>query len=69
MGNYYRVVLGKKSVYAERCFAASFIGVDFGIAVDLTGRLPEEQPLQTGGASGRCSIPRRSAGSLAVFNN
>jgi len=42
MKSYYRVMLGRKSVYAEECFAGSFIGVDFGIAEDLTGKLPEE---------------------------
>lgn len=42
MKNYYRVMLGRNSVYAADCFARGFIGVDFGLAVDLTNRLPEE---------------------------
>jgi restriction system protein len=42
MKSYYRVMLGRKSVYADECFAGNFIGVDFGIAEDLTGKLPEE---------------------------
>jgi restriction system protein len=42
MKNYYRVMLGKKSIYAEECFAGNFIGADFGIAQDLTRKLPEE---------------------------
>lgn len=42
MKNYYRVMLGKKSVYAEECFAGNFIGADFGIREDLMGKLPEE---------------------------
>ena len=42
MKNYYRVMLGKKSAYAEQCFAGNFIGADFGIAEDLTHKLPEE---------------------------
>jgi restriction system protein len=42
MRNYFRVMLGKGSVHAEECLAGNFIGVDFGIAEDLTGKLPEE---------------------------
>jgi restriction system protein len=42
MKSYYRVMLGKKSVYAQECFAGNFIGADFGIAEDLTAKLPEE---------------------------
>jgi restriction system protein len=42
MKSYYRVMLGRKSVHAEQCFAENFIGVDFGITEDLTGKLPEE---------------------------
>lgn len=42
MKNYYRVMLGKKSIYAEECFAGNFIGVNFGIIQDLTHNLPEE---------------------------
>jgi restriction system protein len=35
-------MLGKKSVFAEQCLAGNFIGVDFGIAKDLTRDLPDE---------------------------
>jgi len=42
MKNYYRLMLGKKSVFAEQCLAGNFIGVDFGIAKDLTRDLPDE---------------------------
>ncbi len=41
MKNYYRVMLGKKSVHAPECFAGGFIGTDFGINEDLTGKLPD----------------------------
>ena len=42
MRNYYRLMLGRKSVHAEACFAGGFVGTDFGIHRDLTGRLPDE---------------------------
>jgi len=42
MKNYCRVMLGPRSVHAEECFAGNFIGADFEIAEDLTGKLPEE---------------------------
>jgi restriction system protein len=42
MKNYNRIMAGKKSMYAEQCFREGFIGVDFGIALDLTDRLPEK---------------------------
>lgn len=42
MKNYYRVMLGRKSVFAADCFARGFIGVDFGITVDLANKLPDE---------------------------
>jgi restriction system protein len=42
MKNYYRVMLGQKSVYAEECFSGNFIGTDFGINQDLTKKLPDE---------------------------
>jgi restriction system protein len=42
MKNYYRIMLGRKSMYAEQCFAGNFIGVDFGINENLTGKLPNE---------------------------
>jgi restriction system protein len=42
MKNYYRVMLGRKSAFAEQCFAGNFIGADFGIVEDLTQKLPDE---------------------------
>jgi len=42
MKNYYRLMLGRKSIYSEECFAGNFVGVDFEIPQDLTNRLPEE---------------------------
>lgn len=41
MKNCYRVVLGRKNVHAEECFAKGFVGVDFDIDDDLSGKLPE----------------------------
>lgn len=40
--SYYRVMLGRQSAHAAECFAGGFIGADFGIAQDLSGRLPDE---------------------------
>jgi restriction system protein len=39
---YFRVMLGKKSAYVKDCLSGNFIGVDFNIPQDLTGRLPDE---------------------------
>ena len=41
MKSYYRIMLGKGSVHADACFQGDFIGADFGIRDDLTGKLPE----------------------------
>jgi len=35
-------MLGKGSLYADQCKKDGFIGADFGIEQDLTGKLPEE---------------------------
>jgi restriction system protein len=35
---YYRLMLGAKSIHAKECYEGNFIGVDFGIRMDLTGR-------------------------------
>ena len=35
-------MLGRKSAHAPECFTNGYIGGDFGIAQDLSGRLPEE---------------------------
>lgn len=42
MRGYYRVMLGRKSIFAEQCFAGNFIGADFGIVEDLSHKLPDE---------------------------
>jgi restriction system protein len=42
MKNYYRIMLGRKSVHAPECFAGNFIGADFDIRVDLSGKLPDQ---------------------------
>lgn len=42
MKNYYRVMLGQRSIHAEECFNSNFIGTDFGIKQDLTKKLPDE---------------------------
>lgn len=41
MKNYYRIMLGAKSVHAEECFQGNFIGADFGIDLDLSRQLPD----------------------------
>jgi hypothetical protein len=38
---YYRVMLGRKSMHASECFAGGFVGTDYGIHQDLTGKLPD----------------------------
>jgi len=42
MKSYYRVMLGQGSKHAAACFAGGFIGTDFEIHQDLTGKLPEK---------------------------
>lgn len=42
MRQFYRVMLGKKSIHASECFRGGFIGADFGIVHDLTPDLPGE---------------------------
>ena len=42
MKKYYRVMLGRRSVHAQACFTGNFIGADFDITQDLTGKLPNE---------------------------
>lgn len=41
MKRYYRIMLGAKSKYAGECSSGNFIGIDFGIKMDLTGKFPE----------------------------
>jgi len=42
MRSYYRVMLGKSSLYAKECVEGGFIGTDYGIRQDLTEKLPED---------------------------
>jgi restriction system protein len=42
MKNYYKIMLGKKSMYADECLRDGFIGADFDISVDLTNKLPDD---------------------------
>lgn len=42
MKNYYRVMLGKQSIYAPTCFTEGFIGADFEIPQDLTADLADD---------------------------
>ena len=42
MKSYFRLMLGRKSVHSAECFAGGFVGTDFGIHEDLTGKLSEE---------------------------
>lgn len=42
MKNYVRVMLGRKSAHAAECFDSGFVGADFGITENLSGRLPDE---------------------------
>jgi restriction system protein len=41
MRNYYRIMLGAKSIFADECFKGNFIGADFDINQDLTNQLPD----------------------------
>lgn len=42
MKNYYRIMLGRKSIHASDAFAGNFIGADFKIDEDLSGKLPDD---------------------------
>ncbi|MFY9185405.1 MAG: endonuclease NucS domain-containing protein [Limnohabitans sp.] len=41
MKAYNRVMAGPRSVYAAQCFNEGFIGIDYEMPIDFTGRLPE----------------------------
>lgn len=41
MKSYYRIMLGKKSIYAQKAHEGNFIGADFDLDIDLTNRLPD----------------------------
>jgi restriction system protein len=40
--NYYRIMLGRKSIHAAEGFVGNFIGVDFKIHQNLTSELPDD---------------------------
>ena len=42
MKKYYRLMLGRKSIHTEACLVGNFVGIDYGIHQDLSGRLPDE---------------------------
>jgi restriction system protein len=42
MKNYYRVMLGPKSIHAEECLKGGFIGTDFIGEIDLSKKLPDD---------------------------
>lgn len=42
MKNYYRIMLGRGSKYAEECYNGNFIGADLSIKEDLTSQLPDD---------------------------
>jgi restriction system protein len=39
---FYRIMLGRKSIYSEECHKGNFIGTDFAITQDLTKHLPDD---------------------------
>lgn len=41
MKEYYRIMLGAKSVFADECYKNNFIGADFLGDINLTGKLPD----------------------------
>jgi restriction system protein len=41
MKSYFRLMLGRQSVHAEKCFEGGFIGANFSIDEDLSKSLPE----------------------------
>lgn len=42
MKSYYRLMLGRQSMYAATCFAGNFIGADYEIPQDLKSELPDD---------------------------
>ncbi len=42
MKDYYKIMLGSKSIHAEECYKGNFIGADYGLHTDLTNELPED---------------------------
>jgi len=42
MKRYFRIMLGKQSIYAATCFEGNFIGTDYQISQDLKTELPDD---------------------------
>ena len=42
MKNYFRLMLGQKSVHVDECLAGNFVGTDFGITQNLAQHLTDE---------------------------
>lgn len=42
MKSYYRLMLGRQSMYAATCFSGNFIGADYEIPQDLKSELPDD---------------------------
>ncbi len=40
---FYRIMLGAKSVHADKCHKNNYIGTDFNVDMDLTGKLVEDR--------------------------
>jgi restriction system protein len=43
MKNYYKIMLDRKSKYADECLAGNFIGADYSMNIDLTNKLYEDR--------------------------
>ena len=41
MKSYYRIMAGRQSRFAEQCHAEGYIGVDYGMDIDFTNKLPD----------------------------
>ncbi|RLC54810.1 MAG: DUF91 domain-containing protein [Candidatus Cloacimonadota bacterium] len=41
MKQYNRIMLGPRSMYVEECYKENYVGADFDIDIDLTGKFPE----------------------------
>jgi restriction system protein len=38
---YHRIMLGSKSIFANECFEGDFVGCDWNLGLDLSGKLPD----------------------------
>ncbi len=41
MKSFYRIMLGRRGFHLEQCVAGGFVGTDYDVREDLTGKLPE----------------------------